>query len=71
MSNQGDKYDKYENKHVIFTTWDNIKQHVFIKKNDKENKRLEVIDVTTKNDIHYLIYDLIGTAVVKIEEDFK
>lgn len=69
MENQGNEYDKYEGKNVIFTLWDNLKQHVKIKKNDKDKKWLEVIDVTNKNDIHYLKYDLIGVTVVKIEFD--
>tara|TARA_B110000858_G_C17724939_1_gene437180 strand:- start:944 stop:1159 length:216 start_codon:yes stop_codon:yes gene_type:complete len=69
MENQGNEYDKYEGKNVIFTLWDNLKQYVKIKKNDKEKKWLEVIDVTNKNDIHYLKYYLIGVAVVKIEFD--
>ena len=69
MENQGNDYDKYEGKNVIFTLWDNLKQHVKIKKNDKNKRWLEVIDVTNQNDIHYLKYDLIGVAVVKIEFD--
>jgi|SaaInlStandDraft_7_1057024.scaffolds.fasta_scaffold209949_1 hypothetical protein len=69
MENQGNEYDKYEGKNVIFTLWDNLKQHVKIKKNDKDKRWLEVIDVTNQNDIHYLKYDLIGVAVVKIEFD--
>ena len=69
MENQGNEYDKYEGKNVIFTLWDNLKQHVEIKKNDKDKRWLEVIDVTNQNDIHYLKYDLIGVAVVKIEFD--
>ena len=69
MENQGNEYDKYEGKNVIFTLWDNLKQNVKIKKNDKDKRWLEVIDVTNQNDIHYLKYDLIGVAVVKIEFD--
>ena len=69
MEDQGNEYDKYEGKNVIFTLWDNLKQHVKIKKNDKDKRWLEVIDVTNQNDIHYLKYDLIGVAVVKIEFD--
>ena len=69
MSNEGEKYDKYKNKNVILTTWDNLKQHVYIKKNNKEKRWLEVTNVNKKNDIHYLKYDLIGVAVVKIEID--
>ena len=69
MENQGNEYDKYEGKKVIFTLWDNLKQHVKIKKNNKDKRWLEVIDVTNENDIHYLKYDLIGVAVVKIEFD--
>ena len=67
MENQGNEYDKYEGKNVIFTLWDNLKQHVKIKKNDKDKRWLEVIDVTNQNDIHYLKYDLIGVAIVKIK----
>ena len=69
MENQGNEYDNNEGKKVIFTLWDNLKQHVKIKKNNKDKRWLEVIDVTNENDIHYLKYDLIGVAVVKIEFD--
>jgi hypothetical protein len=71
MANKGDEYDTYVGKKVIFTTWDNIKQHVKIINNDKEKKWLEVIDVNNKNEIHYLKYQLIGDggAVTNIEFD--
>ena len=38
MENQGNEYDKYEGKKVIFTLWDNLKQHVKIKKNNKDKR---------------------------------
>ena len=70
MVNKGDKYDEFVNEEVIFTTWNNIKQHVKIIKNDKINERLEVIGINNNSQIHYLVYKNIGEgcAVIKIEK---
>jgi hypothetical protein len=66
--NIGNKYDKFVNKKVIFTLWNGEKQYVKIIKNDKNSKKLHVID-NNLNDVHFLVYKNIGdgNAVVKIE----
>ena len=62
-------FDKYLNRNVILTTWDGLKQHVKVVKNNKEKKWLEVKGISEISGIHFLTYKNIGEgcAVTNIE----
>ena len=47
-------FDKYLNRNVILTTWDGLKQHVKVVKNNKEKKWLEVQGISKISGIHFL-----------------
>ena len=65
------QYDIYVGKNVILTNWNGLKQYVKIVKNNKEGKYLEVININSSKDIHFLTYKNIGLncAVTNIEID--
>ncbi len=71
MTDTSIQYDIYVGKNVILTNWNGLKQHVKIVKNNKEKKYLEVANINSSNDIHFLTYKNIGLncAVTNIEID--
>jgi hypothetical protein len=69
MTDTINQYDIYVGKNVILTNWNGLKQHVKIVKNNKEKKYLEVANINSSNDIHFLTYKNIGSncAITNIE----
>ena len=73
---EGDIYDKFLNKNVIFHNWNGlIQKNIKIIRNDKIKKNLVIVNSNSSgilsNDEHILKYKLIGVdgAVTKIELD--